>query len=291
MRIIILLIAALFAFPCWARDIATIPHTENFDAASSVDDLLLTGSCGTVVAYTTTGCYSGGCVEITPPSCTDGQVTQGLGGWGLPAAQSQLNVRLLIKIGSTYWTTALPSESTPAGIQNKFIIATRGGSTRQMTILESGSSYFSGFTWGVCKLGTNECWYPIPGYTTAPDPWPHWYPRATSPFQTQDYSDQWVCVEFEYNNAAGVYRTYVWTLDGTHNGLYAEITGEPEGQTFIAVQVLGGFFNGYHTTDANNHIMIDNVVISNTYIGPPAGFAGSASRKLQNVTGVRVTLH
>lgn len=266
--IILILISFAFVFNAGAQ--ITFPHSDDFstEAYSIVNE----GTCGTVTYTTGASCYggSGGCVKIVPPT-SGGQCTMGITGYNFTDTK-QLNVRFLVKIGNQYEETATAVEY---GYQNKMLIVSRSVETsvRGMGIFERNSD--SGwYTWGACE--DNSCLYydGDDGYA-----WPH----ANDTFKSSSYADQWVCVEWELDITEGLARLYIWTADGVNNGLHQTyIYTEQSGDLgyYTEIQAIGGFFNGYHTSNANAYLMFDNLVLSNTYIGPPAGFIGSTTQTI-----------
>lgn len=256
---------------CFAQ--ISFPHSDDFSSESYT--IINEGTCGQVIYTTGADCYggSGGCVKVIPPT-SGGQCSAGITGYNFPDTKT-LNVRFLIKIGSQYEETA---RSVGYGYQNKMLIVPRTVETsvRGMGIFEHNSE--SGwFTWGACE--DNSCLYYDGSDGFA---WPH----ANDTFQSSLYSEQWVCVEWELNITSGFSKLYIWTADGINNGLHQEYTyTEQSGDVgyYESIQVLGGFFNGYHTSNANAYLLYDNLVISNEYIGPPSGF-GAEARTAAGVT-------
>jgi hypothetical protein len=105
---------------------------------------------------------------------------------------------------------------------------------------------------------------------------------AAGPFEYEDYVDQWVSLEFEVLST-GVFRIYIWTQDGRYNGLYMEARNMPTGTP--AVTGFGGMY--FHDSGASpgSFVMVDEVVVSESFIGPPPGFLSDAERP-RSPTGV-----
>ena len=288
-----------------ARTISSFPHTENFDSSGEVSDIIIdnnNANCLTTVTEWDAGGYSGGCVKVTPPYGTDGQCTIGIGGMNFSPAQGRLNIRMLLKFGSTYEDDPY---SVGYNVQNKFILITNTqGPDRGMSVLENSYSEpcDAFYTFGVCT--DNTCWYSDPGREeqagTCTTPADHYaWPKCDTLWKLSDYINQWFVFEIMVDGPNRQTKIYLWTADGVFAGQYlatrsGDCVGWDATNTWSAIQAIGGFFNGGHTQDANTYIKIDNLVIDNNpaggYIGPPAGFVGG-TRKLNNVTGVRVTLH
>jgi len=118
------------------------------------------------------------------------------------------------------------------------------------------------------------------------------YPDGEDTYKTTDHQDEWVCIEYERDVPNQTSKLYITTRNGSLSGTYVtrSDTQDNSGATFDLIEIIGGYFDGTFTASVNNYLMFDELVISNDYIGPPDGFLTS-TRKLNNVTGVRVTLH
>lgn len=94
------------------------------------------------------------------------------------------------------------------------------------------------------------------------------------PFEFAQYDNQWVCIELEMISS-GIFRIYLWTQDGKYNGLYMEARNMSPGQPAI-VGFSGMYF---HDSGAapGSYVMVDEVVLSESLIGPPAGFGSEVS--------------
>lgn len=98
--------------------------------------------------------------------------------------------------------------------------------------------------------------------------------HETTIFDWDDYADEWVAIEVG-RTSAGVYRLYIWTEDGAFNGLYYTIdTAFTDNPTTPPV---GGYIEDPGSTEYA--FWIDEVIYSDAYIGPPAGF-GDASEPI-----------
>lgn len=288
--LIVILSILLACSTAYAGRNITLPFEEKFDSGDTwTSDLLWVGNGGTGTHVASEGCWSGGCAKFTPPTSAV-SMNGGVNGMGqfTGISTTRLNVRLLVKVGTTYYSTAT---NAGGGVGNKFFIyLLDNASTRPMSIWQPNwigedVDYFSP---GACN-GT-ECLYQCGG---TPD---CYWPDGDDTFTWKngvsgDYAGQWICMEFESDTSTGINTLYVWTQDGVLSGVYMQHS-RTGGGNINTIDMIGGYYNHIHTNDANTYIMFDELKISNTYIGPPAGFVGGTpSRKLNNVTGVRVTLH
>ena len=154
--------------------------------------------------------------------------------------------------GSPFWT----QDKAPAGIFGRFQMAQSYRGTlyyihgnNQPSSTCSSSGYECCTQEASCNLGTGIA--------------------AAGPFQFDEYDNEWVAIELEMQSS-GVFRIYIWTQDGAYNGLYMEALNAPAGAPSIT-----GFSGMYfHDSGAANgsYIMVDEVVLSDRFIGPPEGF-------------------
>lgn len=85
-----------------------------------------------------------------------------------------------------------------------------------------------------------------------------------------EHENEWISIEIE-RTSTGVYKLYIWTEDGDFNGLYYTIdTTFTDSPTTPAI---GAYLEGTNTS--GKYFIIDEVVYSDEYIGPPAGFGGT----------------
>lgn len=272
-------------------------YTQNFDTSSWTSTLCdVDSGNGGACEHVTEGCYSGGCARITLPTTLidKGGMWQG-GNCGLSGitftATGHLNVRFLVKFSANY------DNATNAG-QNKLLVAT-GTGERPMIIMETQTYFYTTKYYTFSATEDNDTTFECGGNgCCGEDKWPHttcsyYYdnPDGEDAFKSYNYEDQWISVELEYDTTANTSKVYLTTLDGAFNGLYVTRSLErSSGATYNAIENLGGYHSSVY--NSNTYVYFDNIVVSNSYIGPPDGFVGgSATRKLNNVTGVRVTLH
>jgi hypothetical protein len=237
--------------------ITSLPYSLNFDSNNYTSALWLTS--GATHTWLSSGGYRGGAAKITPP--TSEQAYGGLGQFilSLPSVPEQLNVRWLMYHGAT-WRENANGE--------KLIIFNRtGNGGRPMIILRESSS--GGQTWetmGACD-GT-VCRY------DAGDFWPDGTDRLKIGNRPVAREEEWISVEFEANTRTGMIRLYIDTQDGQLNGLYIErpMDDSGPGGTWSHVDIIGGYFNGASRADPGNYFLVDELVVSSSRIGPPAGF-------------------
>lgn len=278
-RIIFLCImASLILFSnVHAERTISLPYSTTFDT-DDLSDIAWT-DCGATVTHSSTGGWSGGAVKMTPPTsaCSSGNGGMSTIGEFLGFSETRINVRFLIKFGSTY-------VANKQGGVNKFIDVHSSGGTR-FGIL--GLHLADGPFMAPAVAPYPSAWYVFrsPGTEEAD----HDSANATIKWTDASLGGEWYCFEYEINAAGNTTTFYLTKSDGTQQ----TVTSETSVAGNMYTLYIGGYHNGYGTADANNYLLIDNLVISNTYIGPPEGFVGGStpSRKLNNVTGVRVTLH
>ena len=157
-----------------------------------------------------------------------------------------------MSMGHVFWT------------QEKAMNAALGGF--QLALSYNGTLYFAhgnGQSQATCQTDGYSCCPHSPSCSLGPG-----VSRA-GPFLFADYDNQWVAIEVEMVSS-GVFREYVWTQDGRFNGLYMEARNVPPGTP--EVNGFSGMY--YHDAGAasGSYVMVDEVVLSDRFIGPPAGF-------------------
>lgn len=255
----------VIAFPISAqaaRDI-TLPFTLSFDTYDYSDLIWDERSCGT--EHLTNGCYSGSCFKITPPT-TDSDNACGLGEF-LNFSTPQLNVRFIMKIGTTFYST---SRSGAEGYGEKLVILNPTGGERPILFLLRNNGA-SPYNYALC-IGNDTSNVDCQCGGTHPCYWPNG--NDTLEFDNGtggDYAGQWVCVELQAT-IGGQNRVYITTQDGVFNEtLYVSVNSTSSG-LFNRINIIGGYWNQYNLADANTYIIFDELKIDNKYIGPPAGF-------------------
>jgi hypothetical protein len=232
------------------RRINSFPFNENFDANNYGDLVWVTN--GARHEWLANGGWDGGGAAKFFPITTD----QGYNGLGQFQGMNteQMNVRFLIKHGPDFNSGGLT--------YTKVIILNRNGYRERPMI--GGRQHGSWRTWGACD--NTVCRY------EAGDMWPD----GSDSFRIGDapYSreDEWFSVEISANSRTGLIRLYITSQDGELNGEYVNVTMENTGGAFNYIDVLGGYFNIAPRASAGNYFIIDDLVIDDSYIGPPEGF-------------------
>lgn len=259
------LITMFLATPVLAGRTISLPFEETFDDGDTWTDDLLWVANGASGTHVSAGGWRGGAAKIFPPTTTNGGENgtyAGLGSFnGLD--HRRLNVRYLMKIGPTYHTTHRGMS------QNKHIIVEKHeGRERGMTMLQEypGAPYH---TFG--SFSDNE---DVTFYSTGAQ-----WPNGDDLFKSTDYADEWFCIEHEWDLDVGIARVYIWTQDGRINGRYVTAP-KVASSSYSEIQIIGGYFNGYHLSDPRNYIMFDELVIDDAFIGPPDGFLTDTQRSL-----------
>ena len=106
-------------------------------------------------------------------------------------------------------------------------------------------------------------------------------------FDWNDYVQEWVCIEQEKNFNTGVMAIYIWTQDGAWNGKLYEVDTTLESGSERRTSDVGAYLELTHT---NQYFIIDEMVMSDSYIGPPAGFVTGASEPTSSTTSGTVSL-
>jgi hypothetical protein len=255
-----------------ARDI-DLPFYESFDTDSYETDLVWVGG-GASQVHQPTGGWSGGAARFFPP--TTGQNVAGIGQLtGLTDDNAdQINIRFLVRHGSSYIANFRGA---------KFIIVVRDPNdayhNRPMVFddVESDGTR-NVLSYAPC-LGT-LCKYDNDAYCG------QWMTGDESfTLYPGNYFGEWISIESEFNRTTGIHKLYITTQDGNHQGLYltydpnadgCEFPDLPQtGGTFNYIDVIGGFYNNGGTNDANTYFELDELVVDDSYIGPPDGFIGS----------------
>ncbi|MEK7704947.1 MAG: hypothetical protein AAB426_08310 [Myxococcota bacterium] len=225
---------------------------------------------GAVVTDEPTGSYGGShCVKIVPPTSED---YAGLGNFNFNAGAvgTQMNVRYLV-----YWGY----DTVQSGV--KLNILNDGVSTRPMVIsreLESGvnTTYAHDYMIPIPSQNVNEA--PTihdPGYPNNPS---FFIADASAPLSDGNYAHQWVSWEFEtVTSDPPILNLYIHTQDGVvaygPGNPYATHAWNVEPPELDLIRASVGWYwgPGWNQT-AEAYVKISDVVISDSYIGPPPGF-------------------
>lgn len=263
-----LLLLLVVALPSDAARTITLPYAENF-TTDTLADIRWTSCAGASVIYSTEG-WSGGAVKLIPPTdpCASGNGGMSAIGMFQGFSTNRFNVRFLMKVGPTY------AASHRGLIQNKFLDVWGANSDRQgILTLEYDTTGGAYFTPGVYPEPSNWTVFRSPGTVTED----HYH--YNSPFKIFDggvNSNVWVCYEYEINIAAGTATVTITKEDGTVATIYS-VQSSPS--STITNFYLGGYYNGYSVANSGNWLLIDNLAVSNTTIGPPAGFVGGTTTR------------
>jgi len=259
----IAVVLMMLASPAHAGRNITLPFEEKFDSGDTwTADLrwVVNGATGT---HLVTGGWKGGCARFTPPTSAPGSngTYSGLGSFtGLN--HKTIHIRYLMKIGATYHLT---HQGMP---QNKHVILNKHvGSDRGMTMLQKYVDAPPHYhTFGAYSNNGGASYYQGGGITPPP-----FWPNGQDAFKNTDHLAEWFCIEHAFDLNAGTARIYLWTQDGSLSGQYIEAPKDTS-STYSEVQIIGGYYNSYHTADPDTYLLFDELKIATSFIGPPPGF-------------------
>lgn len=212
---------------------------------------------------------SGHCAKIVPPTGA-GDIYAGFGNFNFQAASvgSQMNMRYLM-----YWGY----DCVQGGV--KINIFNDGISTRPMVIsreLIYPDNTASGFDFMIPIPSENVVESPTindPGYPDAPT-----FCFAGSGVAKVDgnYSHEWVCCEMEIiTGASPILNYYIHTRDGVisygQGSPYATHTWTA-GTVDLIKAAVGWYWGPGWSQTAEAYVKLSDVVINDSYIGPPSGF-------------------
>lgn len=215
------------------------------------------------------GSYAGShSAKVVPPTT---ELYAGLGNFNFQSSSvgNRMNIRYLV-----YWGY----DSVQSGV--KLNIVNDGVGTRPMVIsreLRSGTntSYPHDYMIPIPSQNVNEA--PTirdPGYPNNPS---FFIAGSAAPLSDGNYAHQWVCWEFEIitGGSAPILNFYIHTRDG----VVAFGPGNPyathawtAGAVDLVRAAVGWYWGPGWNQTAESYVKISDVVISNSYIGPPAGF-------------------
>lgn len=268
-KILITLLIAFSPNLAAAERAIQVPFSETFNQNNYPDLVWLAEGNGATFTHLNSGCWSGGCAKFTPPtSVTNSGVNGAMAGLGhfTGLDVSRLNIRLLIKIGPSYFSTA---RNSGGGIGNKFIDVHSSNWTRlgilglhpYHTVDDPPDTRY--YTFGTMTVPSTAYYYTSQGGN-----------RSDATFHiadgSNDYGGQWVAVEYEINNSTDTTKCYIWTQDGQFNGEYISAPSAiPANASYF---YIGGYYNNIHLADPNSYMIIDELVVDDDFIGPPAEF-------------------
>ena len=286
-KIFIIFLILIYPRLTFAERSIQAPFRETFDQNNYSDLVWLSEGNGATFTHLNSGCWSGGCAKFTPPTgVTNSGVNGAMAGLGhfTGLNLSRINIRLLMKIGPTYYSTA---RNSGGGIGNKFIDV-HSASWSRLGILgfhpyhtQDDPPDTQYYTFGTMVVPSTAYYYTSQGGG-----------RSEAAFHIADgigdYAGQWFALEYEINNATNTTKCYLWTQDGQFNGEYISYPSAiPENANYFYV---GGYYNNIHLADPDSYMVIDDLMVSDGYIGPPSGFIGGGSDTTPptNPTGLSV---
>lgn len=218
---------------------------------------------GQNILSNTGGWNDGPWSRIIPPSIDE--IYCGFGNFFFPANTTRFNVRCMIRAGNELYRTT----------GSKMIIASLNAGAsgdRAMGISAEGTAPHAFTHWTHASRNINSVGNPA----TYPNAGPFHFASAAVPKSSGNYQGEWVCYEFEAVIGGSV-SVYIHTQDG----LIAKGQGNPFSSSDYPV--VGTFYNfglGWYWGPNQGsypgmYLDIGDVVVSNQYIGPPAGFLGA----------------
>lgn len=263
------IIIMIFSSAAYAGRIISLPFEERFDNGDTWTHDLSWLDCGASSRHYNTNGWNGGHADYQPPpnACAGGGSNRNGGmsafarleGFSAP----QLNIRFLIKIGPDY---AEDLADGGGGKENK-LIDVHGGSGHRFGVLSLNWTNQNGT---YLALGT---WadYSVVTYTNAGRGWIEDAEFRIDENGSNQYTNEWICVEYEIRPSNNTQTIYVWTQDGAFSGPTVIATKTQSGNMSYAD--IGGYFNAYMPTVRDtNHLKFDEIKLDTSFIGPPAGF-------------------
>lgn len=294
LKIVIFIIVMLFTSPTFATvffdcSLNTAPSSEEsggvYTCSTGSVYLYLSGGGGSIYEHTTNEGYGGtGAAKFYSTG-----LLQNADRWlylSSPTTGSQRNTRYLIKFESygTHYDGKWSDQTDSNGWRTFYHVMARGG-------CEQTANQFEMSFDGTLTLlhGQGETSNPCGGYywcanSAWGDTWPGTVTSCTiveqNYIELANYTGQWISVEIE-KNSSGQLKFYIDTQDGAFSGIYYWFDTTFSGNIYPVSP--GAYLQG--TTTGNKYFIIDNIVVADTYIGPPAGFTGTTP---QSVQGLRI---
>lgn len=286
MRRLTLLIFICILLPfsqSYASRAITLPAEESFNTDAWTSDLVFpdTTDCGGTTTHTTTNCWSGGCAKLTPPTslCAGGGINGGGAGigWLTYSNTGTVNIRMVLRFNQL-WAQHYTGSDT-----NKFIVLDTTSpcpvsNDCRVTILSfncSGSGGARYCSFGILDAGESYI------YRTAPNR--GWIEDALFRVSSTEHYDEHFVIELAVDVVNHIADLYIWTQDGTYNGLQIENIGIAPSVSYSDNWYMS-YYNGMGT--AADYFLVDNLSVSSSYIGPPTGFVGGS---VPTVTGITLT--
>jgi len=179
---------------------------------------------------------------------------------------ARLNIRFLLKVGSAYYSSA---RNAGGSMINK-LIDVHGGVSTRFGVLGFQAHYTSDgpppdtdyYAFGASTNPSQNYVYGSP---------PNSGEVYDSPFKIGDathHGAEWICVEYEIDGDADTTSVFITESNGSQTTISAASTNTG----FMNVFYIGGYHNGYFVSDPGTYLLIDELRISDTYIGAPLGF-------------------
>ena len=260
----ILLIAALsLIFPIPALSV-TLPYSNDFEGSIGLTTEADNGASVSLASGEGYG-GSGDAVEILgPTTCVDGNGQDALIRIALDGSPTSVHMRYLVKLESAFFTSQ--SASGCAGTDIKHIEMLGGTATRSISSWKPGNDGL----WTASACNNSTCLYEC---GDGPDGTGAYHPAdcpGTPSFDLTDYVGEWVALEYAVDTGTGEATLYVWTQNGTLSGEYKNSPLTTGG--YYSTIELGNYWNHMMTTHTNSAMLIDELEVSTSYIGPPTGF-------------------
>ena len=277
-----------FSVSAWAGNVTTntgdtisLPYSQEFEGATWDNDGFLTSDeCGGTARRATTGCYSGDCLKVIPPTtaCTGGGTDGGAVGmgWFRYSGVGRIHFRFMIKIAEQF----IHMYSGGNALVIKFILQDDPTRTGIMGLNASDYGDVGGTRYMAWAVTDNSSYR----YKTAPNL--GWIEDATFRISDLDNLDEWMCVEYWIDTDTMETGLYIWTVDG----LEEEISGASPVTSSTQTAFYFNYYNSPITANADAYYLMDNLEIATSYIGPPAGFVGGEPEVPANaIQGVSIS--
>lgn len=255
----------------------TLPYMQDFTNNLWVNEFKGAAAArnGATVTHITSGCYSGGCAKVTPPTTGNPDGTYGGIGEVQYSGVARIHIRFLIKVGPTFPGCMTQTQ----GGRGKFILMDYPSRTGMFKFNTSSDGTGKYMAFAVMDDGDVD-WYSA----SSADP-----SAASLKFRNGVRTGEWICVEYWHDTNTDRTGLYLWTQDGVYNGVQFSVA------TNHSVSGAGfsfSYWNNYCSGgDSNSYLLFDNLAVSTSFIGPPEGFSKQlpsppAPPENLNVTGV-----
>jgi hypothetical protein len=255
-------------------------------SSQSVIDATKQVSTGAAIVYSASGGWNGANAALLYLSTIQGYttLTRNTTFSGAAANPSRVNIRIVAKLSQEYL-----DDDTVAGGPKHLIVTRNTGNDGDRCIVQhhafQGPPAYSGARWDI-GIGNNinPLYGACPGGSGYGSCDSSNHPSGGYDFAT--YVSHFVCYEYELT-IGGYFKIYITVPTGApaastwnERNLYA---ADPTNSTLAVagsgawdrIDVFGSFNSGAavgYTPGGPNCMTVSHIVISNTYIGPPAGF-------------------